>query len=149
MVLLCLTLLAIALDESVRRAIMSQLRLSGALQFWNDAVRQYLAQFNAPLIKGIDIPDGALYEDFVFVESNNLAQHVGGQARGQDGVGWMIPFKGAMCYLEGWYTISSDLFSSLAEGEGLGLRKEVCHQEIMMGFDWIERLTEANEVCWD
>ncbi len=33
---------------------------------------KHLAQFNTPLVKGVDIPDGPLREDFVLVEGNKL-----------------------------------------------------------------------------
>jgi hypothetical protein len=58
----------VSLDEGVGRAIMGKSWLGGALQFRNDAVRQRLAQLNPPLVERVDIPDGALDKDFVFVE---------------------------------------------------------------------------------
>ena len=52
---------------------MLKLGLTGAFEFGNDAVGQHFAEFDAPLVERIDIPDGALDEDFVFVERDELA----------------------------------------------------------------------------
>lgn len=40
------------------------------VQLWQNAVRQLFAQLNAPLVKGEDVQDRALSEDFVFVQRN-------------------------------------------------------------------------------
>lgn len=38
-----------------------------AAQFWQNFPRQLFAEFYAPLVEGVDVPDDALGEDFVFV----------------------------------------------------------------------------------
>lgn len=40
------------------------------IQLWQNAIRQLFAQLNAPLVKGEDIQDRALSEDFVLVQRN-------------------------------------------------------------------------------
>ncbi|SUX76299.1 Uncharacterised protein [Citrobacter freundii] len=40
------------------------------IQLWQNAIRQLFAQLNAPLVKGEDIQDSALSEDFVLVQRN-------------------------------------------------------------------------------
>jgi hypothetical protein len=62
-------------DQSIRRAIVSQLWLGATLRFGNDALRKDLAQFNAPLIKRIDVPYDPLSEDAVLVERNQFAEN--------------------------------------------------------------------------
>ena len=52
--------LAIAPDQLVGRAVVLELRLRRAFQFGNDALREGLAEFHAPLIEGIDLPDRRL-----------------------------------------------------------------------------------------
>ena len=47
-----------------------------ALEFGNDALGQHLAQFDAPLIEGVDALDHALRKRDVFVEGDEFAQHV-------------------------------------------------------------------------
>ncbi len=51
-----------------------------ALQFRNDPLRQNLAEFHAPLVEGIDLPDGALREHAVFVQRHQLAESCRRQA---------------------------------------------------------------------
>ena len=53
---------------------MLKLWLRRAFQFRNDPLGKCLAEFNAPLIEGIDLPDRALGEDEVFVERHEFAQ---------------------------------------------------------------------------
>src|SRR5208282_1071914 len=54
-------------DQVVGRTVMRELRLCFALDLWNDALRQHLAQLDTPLIKRVDVPDCALGEDGVFI----------------------------------------------------------------------------------
>src|SRR5258708_19885137 len=65
---------AIAANECVSRAIVSEPGFTGTLKLRNNAISQYLPQFNAPLIERIDMPDGALNKDLVLVKSDQLTQ---------------------------------------------------------------------------
>ena len=62
------------------------MRLDGALLFevLLDGLGQLLAQFNAPLIVGVDVPDDALHEDLVLVEGDQGAESERGQDRQHD-----------------------------------------------------------------
>src|SRR5258708_5975137 len=71
--------LAVATNQSVRRAIVLEGWCAGTRKFGNNALSQYFAKFDAPLVKGIDMPDGALDKDFVFVERDEFAQGGGRQ----------------------------------------------------------------------
>ena len=53
---------------------MLELRLRLALQFRNDALCQNFAQFDAPLVERVDLPDRALSEDGMFVKRDQFAQ---------------------------------------------------------------------------
>ena len=46
----------------------------GALELGDNALGQHLAQFHAPLIEGIDLPERPLGEDAVLVECDELAE---------------------------------------------------------------------------
>ena len=46
-------------------------------EFRQDAVCQLLAEFDAPLIERIDIPDDALYENLVLIQCNQRTQGLG------------------------------------------------------------------------
>src|SRR6202158_4569369 len=58
---------AIAPDQCVRGTVVPQLRMIAGLQFGQRRGRQRLAQFHAPLIERINVPDYALREDAVLV----------------------------------------------------------------------------------
>src|SRR5262249_56151769 len=66
--------LAVAPDQRVSRAVVPKLGFRRALELGNDALRELLAEFDAPLIEGIDLPDRALSEDAVLVERHQLTQ---------------------------------------------------------------------------
>src|SRR5215471_8355153 len=65
-------LFAITLDRGVRRAVMLQLWLRLALELGNNALGEDLAEFHAPLVEGIDLPDGALRKYGVFIQGDKL-----------------------------------------------------------------------------
>ena len=56
----------VGIDEPVSAAVVARY-LIAVFKFRQNCFRQLLAQLNAPLVKGIDVPDDALHEDFVFV----------------------------------------------------------------------------------
>src|SRR5688572_26293231 len=58
----------VATNQSVGRRIVCELRLLLGLQLRHDALGQYLAQFHAPLVERVDVPDRPLREDAVFVQ---------------------------------------------------------------------------------
>ena len=39
-------------------------------ELWQDVLGELLAQLHAPLVEGVDAPDGALHKDFVFIQGN-------------------------------------------------------------------------------
>src|SRR6476659_3053420 len=66
--------LAIAPDQSVGGAVVAELGFLGALELGDDPLRERLPQLHAPLIEGVDLPDGALGEDAVLVERDQFAE---------------------------------------------------------------------------
>ena len=73
---------AVAPDKCLRRTVMPEWRLLYTFQLRDNAFRQYFAQLDAPLIKGINLPDRPLGEDAVLVERNQFAERLRGQAPG-------------------------------------------------------------------
>ena len=65
---------------------MSELGFCLAFKFRDDALGQYLAQFDAPLIERIDVPDGALSKDAMFVKRDQLPERLRREPFGKDGV---------------------------------------------------------------
>ena len=57
-----------------------------ALEFRDDALGQHLAQLDTPLIERVDVPDGALGEDTLLVEGDQLAERLGREPIGKNGV---------------------------------------------------------------
>src|SRR5207253_4364968 len=72
----CLLLpkLAVTADQVVGRAIVRERRLGSAFKLRDDALCQDLAEFHAPLIERVDVPDNTLGKDRMFVESNQRTQ---------------------------------------------------------------------------
>ena len=60
-------------DQIVRRTVVFEFWRGFAFQFGNDPLGEHLAQLDAPLIKGINVPNRALREDAVFVKRDELA----------------------------------------------------------------------------
>lgn len=70
MILWLTCLLPIALeeiDEAVCRAVVRQDFLAG-IKFRFNGLSQLLAQFDAPLIERVDVPDDALHKDLMLVQ---------------------------------------------------------------------------------
>src|SRR4030081_3537419 len=128
---------------------MCELRFVFVLNLRDDALRKRLAQLNAPLVKRIDVPDHALCEDGMFVQSYQLAKGFRRQLFSEDRVRWTITFEysvgneplGSVFYLH--------LFSSLAECQCLGLRANVGNQHIVVAAKRVERLRKSDEVAGD
>src|SRR5258707_762598 len=91
-----LLLLAVAADKVGGGCIMLQGRLRWGFDLGNDVLSQYLAKFHAPLIEGVDMPDGPLSEDRVLIERDQLAQCLRGEFIGHDDVRWAVAFKHAV-----------------------------------------------------
>src|SRR5215468_1151764 len=88
--------LAVAADQVVGGAVMLQHRLRCTLELGDDALGQDLAQLDAPLVEGIDLPDRTLSEDVVLVEGDQLAQRRRGQTVQQQSIGGPVALEEAM-----------------------------------------------------
>ena len=73
-------------DQAVRRAVVLKLRQIFAFKFGNDALGEYLAQFDAPLVKRINVPDRALGENAVLIKRDQLAEGLRCKLVGEDDV---------------------------------------------------------------
>src|SRR6516164_9942704 len=61
---------AITPDQLVGGAVVSELRFILAVELRNDPLGQYFAEFYAPLVEGVNSPNGSLRKNIVFVKSN-------------------------------------------------------------------------------
>src|SRR6202035_3985978 len=141
--------LAVTADQVVGRTVMAELWLGLALELGGDALGQNLAEFDAPLIERIDVPNGALGEHAVLVERNQLSQRRRGQSVHQDGVGRSVAFENPVRNKPIWRAFGLYLLGRFSEGERLGLRKDVRQQHIVMPAERVERLSESDEVTGD
>lgn len=66
---------------------------AAVFQLRQDAVSQLFAQLNAPLVKGEDVEDRALGEDFVLVQGNQRPEAERGDLTQQDGVSRAVTFE--------------------------------------------------------
>src|SRR6266540_6302750 len=125
----------------------SGLRL--ALKFRNYALGQHFAQLNAPLVKRINVPDNALGEDAVLVESDELAKRFRCEPISEDRIRRAIAVEYAMRHEPIRRALCLDLLRRLAEGQRLGLREHVRQENIVMPAERVERLVERYEVAWN
>ena len=123
--------------------------LSRAFKFRNNALRQHFAEFHAPLVKRIDLPDYALREHRVLIERNQFAEHRRRELVGEDGIRRAVAFEHAMRYQPIRRTFGPHLLRRLAECQRLTLREHIGHEHVMMPAKRVQRLTEADEVARD
>ena len=128
---------------------MLQRWLLGCLEFRYDPLGQDLAQFDAPLIKRIDLPDRSLCKHTVFVERHQFAQSLRSQPFRQDHVRRAIAFEGTVRNEPVGRSLRPDLFRSLAKRERLRLCEHIRHQQIVVIAQWVQRLKEADEITRD
>src|SRR2546426_12397738 len=104
---------------------MAERGLLVALELRDDALGQYLAQLDSPLIERVDVPDDALGEHAVLVERDELSERLGRQPLGED----RVRGTGALEHSMGNETVRRglglDLLARLAAGQRFGLRGHV------------------------
>ena len=141
--------MAIAANEVVGGAVVLQLRFGFALKLGNDALGEGFAQLDAPLVKGVDLPDHALGEDAVLVERDQFAQHFGSEALGEEHVGGAVAFEHAMRNEPVGRALGADLVGGFAEGQGFSLGKNIGDEQVVMRAKRAERAAESDEVAGD
>src|SRR5262245_19217159 len=104
----------------------------GRLKFRNDSLSQDLSKFDAPLIKGINVPDHALRENGMLVKRNKPSQRLGCEPLYKNRVGRSVAFERAMRYEPIRRSVSSNFFRRLSKCQGLGLSKHVCQKNVVM-----------------
>jgi hypothetical protein len=62
-----------------------EVRLPCGFEFGDDASGEDFAEFDAPLVEGVDVPEDALGEDAHFVEGDEASEDGGGEFFGQRG----------------------------------------------------------------
>ena len=60
----------ISADQRIRAAVVFEVRLPCGFEFGDDALGEDFAEFDAPLVEGVDLPEDALGEDAHLVEGD-------------------------------------------------------------------------------
>ena len=103
------------------------------LELGNDAARELLAELDAPLIEGVDVPDGGLREDAVLVERDQLAERLRGEALREQRRARAVALEAAVRRrARSGRSLGAHLRLGLAEGERLALREHVREQQIVL-----------------
>src|SRR5208337_4804670 len=141
--------LAVVANQRIRRTIMASPGFFLAAEFRDDAQGQHFAELDAPLIERVDVPDRALGEHIVLVESDELAERSRGQPLQEDRVGRPVSFKGTVRHEPAGRAFGADLLRCLAKGQRFALRENVGQQHVMLLPQRIQRLAEGDEVAGD
>ena len=103
-----------------------------ALQFRDNALRQNLAQLNAPLVERIEIPYDALGENVMLVERDQLPQSRGCQPFSEDHVRWPVALKHAVRDEPVGCAIRSYFFGRFTESQCCRLRKHIRQKYVVV-----------------
>src|SRR5258707_14185011 len=120
-----------------------------ALELRDDALGQDLAEFYAPLIERVDVPNRSLGEHAVPVNRQELSEGGWGKTIQHDGVRRPIALEHSMRDEPIGRAFGLDLLARFSEGERLGLCKYVGQQHIVMSAELVERLCEGDEIAGD
>ena len=128
----CLLEFAVTADQVVRGAVVPELGFRFAFEFRDDALGQHLAQFDAPLVERVDVPDHALGEDGVLVERDELAERLRREPLGEDRVRRAVALEDAVGHEPIRRAFGLHLLGRLAERQRLGLREDVRQQHVVV-----------------
>lgn len=129
-------MLEIPADQAVRARIVGKFHvrvLFALFEFRDDLLRELLAEFNAPLVEAVDVPDNALRKDLVFVESDQGSESLRIDRIDEEAVCRLVAFENLVRseHLDFFFGLAGRaeffgrLGKRLAVHQGFGLRKEV------------------------
>src|SRR5262249_13758325 len=139
--------LAVATDQGVRRAVVVEPGLRVALELRDDALGQGLAELDAPLVEGVDLPDRALGEDAVLVEGDELAERPRRELLREDRFRRPVAREDPVRHEPVRRPLGPDRLRRPAEGQRLGLREDVREQHVVMSPEGVLRPGERDEVA--
>src|SRR6185312_8897186 len=124
-------------------------RLGFTLEFRDDALGQYLAQFHTPLIERVNAPDCSLRKHALLVEGNQFAERLWSEPVSENCVRRPIALTYTVGYQPSRRALSLHLFRRPAKRQRLALSKDVRQQHIVMAPKRVERLAKCDEVAGD
>src|SRR5665213_971925 len=105
---------AVIPNEGVGGAVVLERWLIRVFEFRDNALGQHLAEFDAPLIEGIDVPDRALRKDAVLIERKQFTETFWGQPLGQDRRRGSVSLECAMRHQPFWRAFRFDFLGRAA-----------------------------------
>ena len=141
--------LPIPADQRIRAAVVFEVGFPFGFEFGDDALGEDFAEFDAPLVEGVDVPEDALSEDAHFVEGDEAAEDGGGEFFGEDDIGRAVAVEDAVWGECGGGAFGFDFGEGFSESEGLGLREDIRHEDVVMAAERVEGLGEGDEVAGD
>src|SRR6266851_1198913 len=142
-----LLVFSISPNQIRRRSIVSQHRLCRTLQLANDPLCQHLAKLDTPLVERVDAPNRTLRKHCMFVQRNQLAQHLRRELIRQNRIRWTITLEHPMRNQPVRRALRLHLLRRLAKRQRLSLRKDIRHQHVVVSPQRIERLVEPDEIA--
>src|SRR5271165_4938148 len=118
-------------------------------EFRDDPLGKDLAEFNSPLIKGVDVPDGALGKDAVLVERDELTKHLRCKPLGEDRVRRTVALENSMGHEPMRRAFGFHLLWCLPKGQRLGLGENVRQKHVVVSAKRVERLDKRDKVTRD
>lgn len=151
-----LDVVLVIVDQAVSGGVVAGDR-AGSGEFGEDDLGELFAEFDAPLIKGVDVPEDALDEDLVLVQSDQRTESARGQLVEHDRVGGLVAFEHLVRDerferrpLEAGLGQFGDHFiAGLALHERFGLREEVREQDRVMFADGVLAFDGGEEIARD
>src|SRR5215469_9517708 len=134
-------------NQLVCGAVVSELRFILAVELRNDPFGQYFAELHAPLVEGVNFPNGSLRKNIVFIESNQFPEHVGRQFVSQNHIRRPIAVENAMRHQPIRGFLGFHLVGGLSESQRFCLRDDVGKQHIVMRTDGIQGFSKANKIA--
>lgn len=111
-------------NKTGSRAVVLRRRLR-VVKLGLNLLGQDLAELNTPLVKGVDVPDGAFGEGHVLVVGNQCTESAGSDLLGKDGGGGAVAEESLVGDELVGGTLGTDLLGGLADHEGLSLSEVV------------------------
>lgn len=111
-------------DKTGSRAVVLGRRLR-VVKLGLNLLGQDLSELDTPLVKGVDVPDGALGEGQVLVVGDQGTESTGGDLLSKDGGGGAVTEECLVGNELVGGTLGADLLRGLADHEGLGLGEVV------------------------
>ena len=138
-------------DETTSRSIVA-LSIALLIEFLENLLGQHLAQLDTPLVKAVDVPDGALGEGQMFVVDDQRTQLSGtNDAADQDGSGGPVAQESLVGDEFFGSAFGPDFLVGLANHESLSLGKVVGGKHLLVKVigDGVVRLGGEDEVGGD